>query len=331
MSNIKFVHLLTQVIPFHKDKMDLTMIWEQMDACIETKLNQKPVLYSEYLCTCGGLKDTHTSDLPTCMSCGRCDNEYISDEPEWRGGMDDDGKVSDPSRCGAPTDDRFSEMWSMGTIMNVKSTASYALKKLARIDFHTSMNHKDRSLFHNYADIEKAGKDLPKHVVRDAEAMYRKFTAEKLTRGAVRTGIKANCILEACKRNNISRSIAEIADSFGIPTKDVSRTAFMFREVIPTEVKITMASDVAARMLINFTMIDDESKRRLRMKIIKTCEKIQESNELMGKTPKTIAATVIRIILDGQVDLNVICDLCGVSAPTIKKVEEVVKRLSASS
>jgi len=261
------------------------------------------------------------------MSCGRCDDSYISDEPEWRGGMDEDGKVSDPSRCGAPTDERFSEMWSMGTIMSVKSTASYAMKKLARIDFHTSMNHKDRSLFHNYADIEKAGKDLPKFVVVEAEAMYRKFTAEKLTRGAVRMGVKANCLLEACKRNNISRSIAEVAAAFNISTKDVSRTADMFRSVIHTESKITMASDVAARMLINFTMIQDDTRRRLRMQVISMCKQIQESDELMGKTPKTIAATVIRIVLDGQVEQQVICELCGVSAPTIKKIEEVVKRL----
>ena len=231
--------------------------------------------------------------------------------------MDDDGQVSDPSRCGAPVDSRFSEMWSMGTIMQVKSSASYALKKLARIDFHTSMNHKDRSLFHNYADIEKAGSKLPKFVVREAEEMYRKFTAEKLTRGAVRTGIKANCLLEACKRNNISKSIADIADAFDISTRDISRTADMFRSVIPVQSKITMASDIVKTMLNNFTMIDG----RTRMKVIKICEQVQESNELMGKTPKTIAAAVIRHVLEGTVDLTTVCELCGVSAATLRKVE----------
>jgi transcription initiation factor TFIIIB Brf1 subunit/transcription initiation factor TFIIB len=305
--------------------MDLDLVWGQFDA-LQPVDEYKPS-GSFYICVCGGLKDVLDSDLPTCTECGRCDDQFISYEPEWRGGIDDDGGVSDPSRVGAPTDQRYSEMWSMGTIMTVRSNASYALKKLARIDFHTSMNHKDRSLFHNYADIEKAAKDLPKCVVRDAEEMYRKFSTEKLTRGAVRTGIKANCLLQACKNNNVSRSIAEIATAFGIPTKDVSRTGEIFREVFPVEVnKIVMASDIAARLMNNFS-IPDEFKRRVRMKVIQSCEKIQESTELSGKTPKTIAATVIRVLVEEWVDLNRVCELCGVSAPTIKKVEVIVRSL----
>lgn len=308
-------------------KMDLELIWDQVDS-----LKVDPPIKlsgSFYICLCGGLKDTHESDLPTCMECGRCDNEFISDEPEWRGGIDDDGGVRDPSRVGAPVDERFSEMWSMGTIMTVRSNASYALKKLARIDFHTSMNHKDRSLFHDYASMEKAAKDLPKCVIREAHELYRKFGEKRLTRGAVRTGIKANCLLQACKNNNVSRSIAEMATAFGIPTKDVSRTNDIFREVFPVvnEVnQIVMASDVAARLMNTFD-IPDDVKRRVRMKVIQSCEKIQEMPELSGKTPKTIAATVIRVLVEEWIDLNTVCDVCGVSAPTIKKIEGIVRKL----
>jgi transcription initiation factor TFIIB len=305
--------------------MDLDLVWGQFESLKTEEVYKSSGSF--YVCLCGGLKDTHESDLPTCIECGRCDDQFISDEPEWRGGIDEDGGVSDPSRVGAPADERYSEMWSMGTIMNVRSNASYALKKLARIDFHTSMNHKDRSLFHNYADIEKAAKDLPKCVVREAEEMYRKFSTKKLTRGAVRTGIKANCLLQACKNNNVSRSIAEIATAFEIPTKDVSRTNDIFHEVFPVEVnKIVMASDVAARLMNTFD-IPDEVKRRVRMKVIRSCEQIQESTELSGKTPKTIAATVIRVLVEEWVDLNKVCELCGVSAPTIKKIEVIVRGL----
>jgi transcription initiation factor TFIIIB Brf1 subunit/transcription initiation factor TFIIB len=305
--------------------MDLDLIWQQVDSF--KPVDEYTKSGSFYICLCGGVKDTHESDLPTCTSCGRCDDQFISDEPEWRSGMDEDGHVADPSRVGAPVDERYSEMWSMGTIMTVRSNASYALKKLARIDFHTSMNHKDRSLFHSYADIEKAAKDLPKCVIRDAEDMYRKFSTKKLTRGAVRTGIKANCLLQACKNNNVSRSIAEIATAFGIPTKDISRTNDIFHEVFPPVVnKIVMASDVASRLMNNF-VIPDDIKRRVRMKVIGVCEDIQESVDLSGKTPKTIAATVIRIIVEEWVDLNKVCEVCGVSAPTIKKIEGTVRSL----
>jgi transcription initiation factor TFIIIB Brf1 subunit/transcription initiation factor TFIIB len=301
--------------------VDLDAVWAQLDSL---KISEDPVPQTrEHICVCGGLKVLIT--LPTCTDCGRVDSEFISDEAEWRGGMDDDGHVSDPSRCGAPADERFSEMWSMGTIMSVRSNASYAMKKLARIDFHTSMNHKDRSLFHNYAHMEKACKDLPRHVVKEAEEMYRKFSLEKLTRGAVRTGIKANCVLEACKRNKLSRSIAEIAAAFEIPTKDISRTAEIFRSVFKTENRSTMASDIAARMLSACPELAEETRRRLRMRVIRICEQVQESNELMGKTPKSIAAGVIRVVT--QLDVNVVCSMCDVSVPTIKKMEIILTTL----
>lgn len=314
-------------------------IWAQVDTLtLANKAQTEQERWPEYLCMCGGTKTTCISMgdyveriLPTCTSCGRCDTQYVSDEPEWRGGIDDDGEVSDPSRCGAPTDERFSESWSMGTIMNVKSNASYALKKLARIDHHISMNYKDRSLFHNYKDFERAGQGLPEYVIRSAEHMYRKFTGQKLTRGAVRMGIKANCLLYACKCEGIARSVDEIAQAFGIPSKDISRTAELLRESFTHEeksaVKITHAADVVNRMFNDLTMIPDDERRRFKMRAVRVCEDIQECVELMGKTPKTIAATVIYVILEntGYVTKPVICSTCGVSAPTLNKLEPVIK------
>jgi transcription initiation factor TFIIB len=314
-------------------KMDVQRAWMQLDIILKrAKPQVKDVCTSEWVCECGGIKvkgymdDDMYADhtLPTCTTCGKCDDEFMSDEPEWRSGVGEDGEVNDPSRCGEPTDDRFSEMWSMGTKMVVKGYAPYAQKKLAMIDFHNSMNYKDRSLFHNYQDIEKAGKDFPKFVVREAEHMYKKFTSEKLTRGSVRTGIKANCLLQACKDNNISRSVDEIATLFSISSKDVTRTSEMFRDVIqPKKLNLLMASDLAARMLNNF---NDGDYRRVRMTVIKHCERIQEDPDLLGKTPKTIAATVVLItLMDLGLARDYICEKCEVSYPTLKKIELLVR------
>jgi len=61
------------------------------------------------------------------------------------------------------------------------------------------------------------------------------------------------------------------------------------------------------------------------MRVIRICEEIQESNEMMGKTPKTIAAGVIRHVT--KLDVNIVCELCGVSTPTIKKMEIILETL----
>ena len=76
-------------------------------------------------CECGGLKMFNSDGLPTCRECGRTEFSYISDEPEWRGGADDDGTGGgDPSRVGAPSNlDHFSAAWNTGTIMNAQRAA----------------------------------------------------------------------------------------------------------------------------------------------------------------------------------------------------------------
>ena len=92
-----------------------------------------------------------------------------------------------------------------------------------------------RSLFHAYKDIETAARDglhLSSIVIRDAKVMYKKFNGEKLTRGAVRLGIKANCVFMACQLAKVPRTTKEIAQAFGITPNDISRTSVLFREVI---------------------------------------------------------------------------------------------------
>jgi transcription initiation factor TFIIB len=316
--------------------MDLAEVWLQLDLIQQDSETQTQPSFSEWICDCGGTKVMGFSDgnghtehcLPTCTLCGKIDKEYISDEPEWRGGMDDDGAVSDPSRCGAPMDDRFSEMWSLGSKMTVGYHSSYAQKKLARIDFHTSMNHKDRSLFHNYADIEKAGTNLPKYVISEAQHMFKSFTQQKLTRGSIRMGIKANCLLQACKQNNIARTVDEIAEMFRISAKDITRTSDLLREFVkPTKNEITMASNIIVHMISKFSCIEHVVLRKLTRTCINKCEQIQENPELLGRTPKTISATIIVIMTEEYVDKNTACVLCDVSYPTVKKLEDIIRRL----
>jgi len=315
----------------------MELIWQQLDL-LRPKEEVKLFKECEYRCKhCGSFDKRPNEDLiPTCWECGVADTEYISDEPEWRSGVDDDGNVNDPSRVGMPADTvLFSEAWGTGTKMEVGKFASGALKKMAKINFHMSMNHKDRSLFHAYEDIDKAAQklELPSAIVRDAKILYRKFNGEKLTRGAVRVGIKANCIIWACKMAKVPRTTRQVADAFEIPTKDVSRTEDMFREVVEEENnsingQITFPSDILGRFFNTLTVVPDGEKGRVKMKMISMCKTIQKSAKLMGKTPKGTASAVMFVILNElgyKVDKQTICALCEVSLPTLNKLEPIVR------
>jgi transcription initiation factor TFIIIB Brf1 subunit/transcription initiation factor TFIIB len=192
------------------------------------------------------------------------------------------------------------------------------------------MNHKDRSLHHAYDDLDHVGRavlNLPEAVMTQAKVMYRKFNEEKLTRGAIRKGIKANCIFRACRDANVARTTQEIAEAFGIPARDVSRTADMFRETIPEKTAVvTKPSDLMAR-LFNEVSVPEEQRSRVRQKVIQACRDSESKPQLMGKTPKGVASAVMFVTLSRlgfEVSKEEICKICDVSLPTLNKLEKLL-------
>jgi hypothetical protein len=129
---------------------DMTDAWEQFEAFHIAQKPPPPSVEknSVYFCPCGGVKVT-TNNMPTCSGCGRVDRIFVDESAEWTtGGEDKTGP--DPARCGMPADNElFSEQWGAGLVINSKG-ASYEVRRMAKISFHSSMNHKDRSLFHAY-------------------------------------------------------------------------------------------------------------------------------------------------------------------------------------
>ena len=305
-------------------------IWADFEASMPKK--ESAATHTDtHTCRCGGYRAT-IDGFPTCTSCGTVESMYIDDSPEWVNGVSEAGVTTEVSRCGNMDvdTDLFSTMWGTGTIIKTNYNASYAMRRMAKISFHSSMNHKDRALFHAYADIERAagstGLNLPANVIKDAKVLYKKFNGDVLTRGAIRTGVKANCVLYACKLNKTPRTTSEIADAFAIPTKDISRTTNVFKNTLvgtPTAPTITKAVDVVPRLLNGFA-VDNKSRIQCR----NLCKKLEECVPLMSKTPKSIAAAVILVVLGDQTTKNEVCKQCDISMPTLTKIENIVKQFT---
>jgi transcription initiation factor TFIIIB Brf1 subunit/transcription initiation factor TFIIB len=302
----------------------LAAIWSDVDRLLNKPTIRKSI--NTHICICGGIKVFTKEGMPVCSSCGVIQEHYIDDGPEWTSGISEDGKVKDASRCGNPNPnpELFSDAWGKGTVISTKNTSNYENKRMAKINFHQSMNHTDRSLFHAYRDIDEACHTLPENVLKDAKMMYRKFNVEKLTRGAVRLGIKANCVLYACRLSNIPRTTKEIADMFGIQSKDISRTTQMFKDTLLGNTKknyVTKPFNVMQRLLNSF-----EVTREQRLECNKMCSKLESCADLMSKTPNSVASVIIYIVMNGSLTKNVISDKCSVSIPTINKIENIIKR-----
>jgi transcription initiation factor TFIIIB Brf1 subunit/transcription initiation factor TFIIB len=237
--------------------------------------------------------------------------------------MGDDGEVSDPSRVGAPTNlDHFSAGWNLGCNMQVTKPT-----KMSVMNFFLSINHRDRSLYLAYQEMENVNRlhlGLPDNIMYSAKMKYKKFVEAVLCRGAVRAGIKANCIFQACKEAGVNRTSKEISDAFGIQERDISRTTDMYKEQNPDteQVNMTMPKDLVARFFNNIEVPD---KGRVKMKCIQTCLRLEESIKLQGRTPKAVACAVIYVVLGGTLSKKQVCEACDVSPPTLSKLEPIVR------
>jgi transcription initiation factor TFIIIB Brf1 subunit/transcription initiation factor TFIIB len=162
-----------------------------------------------------------------------------------------------------------------------------------------------------------------------AKIKYKAFNEAVLTRGAVRNGIKANCIFQACREFGVARTTQEIATAFGIPQRDISRTFDMYQEQLPeTEVHVTTAADLIARFFNDVKCVPDAQRGRIKMKIVRSCKQLEDCVDLMGRTPKAVAGAVMFVVLKESgfpIDKAALCKICGVSAPTLGKIEAIVK------
>ena len=312
----------------------ISEIWKQFDELKMDKNPEKEKNTNECR-ECDGTKTYNAERFLVCTKCGLIDETSISEEPEWNSGVNEDGTTYDACRVGMPSDtDLFSDKWGAGTVMSTKG-CNYQWKRLGTINFHGSMNHQDRALYHAYNEIEEICKNklkLPDVVTRNAKTMYRHFNEKKLTRGAIRKGIKANCVFYSCKIEGISLTTKEIAEPFEIPTRDMSRTSDMFKDIVDNfnkssvkKSKSTKPIDVIYRLLNSFDTSETFTRDNYK-KINDYCTHLLKCVQLMGKTPTSIASVIILKILGSQVSKHEVAENCNISLPTLVKIEKIVNK-----
>lgn len=309
--------------------MDLETIWETVDALRNgNEPSQDACTFNCALCRACGEANVMTSDgLPACSKCGLVENTYLDEGAEWISSFDSFGVVADNARC--PLAERnpelYSSSWGQSTAIKTNRMSAVSLKRMAKINFHQSMNHRDRSLYHAYADIDEKARDIPENVRSLAKLYYMKFCEKELTRGNVRVGIRANCVLHACNAAGVSRTMKEIAAMWRIDPKHMSRTAQRLRKAIETHEKSIRADprDVLQRVFMYFQEVMRVGDRR---QMNDMCDALSGSVELQSRTPATIAAAVASIVLHGRIEKAEIAEKCSVSLPTLIRMENSVKQ-----
>ena len=287
-----------------------------------SEINHKQRMTQFECIECKGQKQISGGFL-TCCQCGLIDmSSNISTKADWNSGVSETGTSTDGNRCGMSIDTTLhSTHWQTGTRISGNS-------RLARRHFHSSMDHRQRELYHTYKEFDAAARVLHinANVNHKAKVLYNNFIKLKIIlRADVRKGFKANCLFWVAKSEGIPRTTKEVAEAFHITSTDVGRTA----HIIPNYLKIqqskkniiTGPEHVIMRMLQYF----DDLERVHKVLCENACKFIKKEPLLMCKTPKGVASAVIYVIFDGVISKQEIVKKCETTMTTLNNLIPIVQ------
>jgi transcription initiation factor TFIIB len=263
----------------------------------------------------------------TCRHCGRIITRKLDLTAEYHYYGNDDGKSSDPSRCGLPTN-HLLPMSSLGTVM-VGSAKSYTMRKAKQHHAYNSMPSRERDLYKVFADItlRAVSNGIPQSIIEEAKEIYKHLAETQVFRGSNRKGLIASCIYYACKNKHVPRSAKEIAEIFnidvGIMTRGCKNMAEIMGDTVKLELDTSRSSDYIGRYS-SILSINDSFYVEL-AKIIS--ERIDAYGISPENTPPSMAASIIYLV-DQVFKLGIpikdVSTACGTSAVTISKCYRVL-------
>lgn len=309
------------------DKLD--EYYEYIKSC-EKFVEVKRDLNECYICKSKNLFTDFKDGIIVCTSCGAVNEDNLIDEsPEWNFGAEDSIFGKDPSRCGCPINPLL-ERSSMSTLIGKGGGSKFWLMK--KIHQQNSMDYVERSLWHVFEYISRIGDNnfLPVVVVNKAKQYYKELSEKKLSRGGVRKGLIACCILFACKWCNVARSVKEIAIMCETDTAKINNATKIFQDIIevPDEnTETTQATDLISRFTICLN-IPKPNQQKIRKRIEVLSRKIDETGILVGKTPTAITSAMIFTLLtkDGLfLNKKTLSNEHKISVVTLNKIVNIIK------
>jgi transcription initiation factor TFIIB len=213
---------------------DIDVMWNQYSQLVD---ETEECTNDDMMCVNCGSKNSICTDmvngLIVCTQCGTVlENDIIDNRPEWSFNTEDTTR-KDPARCGAAINPLL-EKSSMSTLIsrsnNFKSRSTN-FNFMRKLHNQMSMNYVERSRYHVFENISKMAGDsgkLSHNVIEQAKYYYMILSQRKLSRGEIRKGLIACCIMHACRNMNVPRSMREISKMTGVSVPTLNKTTKIF-------------------------------------------------------------------------------------------------------
>ena len=323
--------------------MDLENVWKQYDSLLSSIRddgeNEGCEEDGNYCRGCNNvLAEDMASGIMVCTHCGLVnETDIIDSSPEWSMMNNDDSTKKDMSRCGVPTN-MLLEKSSMSTV--IRTNKYHFMRKIHN---QLSMNYVERGRYHVFESINKmAGEHghLPSVVVEQAKYYYKVLSERKLSRGVIRKGLVACCIVYACKTLNVPRTLKEISKMTEVSVPVLNKTMKLFFEIMKDVLakcddntqdfmfEATECAHLIKRYIHTLKIADKSVKQRLIQRVTTLNDAIKADCVLECKTPSAITTGLIvyaaREMNLKEVTKNIVSTTFNVSVVTINKVVKII-------
>lgn len=283
---------------------------------------------------CGSSNFIYDDGCCCCTKCGGIAEEVIIHSKEH-------SFVSDSTRqmvrVGMPANPLLPTS-SLGSVISAKGKYVPAMKKMCQYHQWNSMPYKERSLWTVYTRIMNKAKrgGISNVLIDEAKSIYKNLSEVNISRGSNRNGLIAACVYVSCKRNNVPRSVKEIADMFDLTVPELTKGAKRLHEIMnmcrkqihhttgnqetSTTVKTTDASDFIDRFCSSLNVSSD---------VINLCMTVSRKASDLGivdeNTPPSVASGCIYLVMHVIPSLRTsitkknISEACKISEVTIGK------------
>ena len=296
-------------------EIDVWNLLDDLRVISDKKIVQSDCVFCNF---CNSDNIVLEDDNYMCKDCNCIISRFIDNHAEWRYYGHEDNKTSDPTRCGAPTNNLLPDS-SLGSIISCQIFENQAMKLIRKYHTWNSMSYKERSLYNIFDNItlNALNSGIPQSIIEEAKNLYKTLSESKISRGDNRAGLIASSIYMSCKTNKVPRSAKEIAKIFNLKTTTMTRGCKKFQDIMKIELDSTNPHDFIERFC---------SKLNLSSEIRELCKyvihKSTELNIVSSNTPTSIAAATIYLcsmITKNNLTKKDISDICEISQVTLSK------------
>ena len=274
------------------------------------------------------------------VSCARCglvlEENLIDNGPEWR--AFDHEQRNKRTRTGAPLSYAISDRGLSTAIdsrnkdVNGRNIPERNIAQLYRLRKWNKRlrvaNASERNLAFALSELDRESSSLgiPRSIREDAALIYRTAARKKLIRGRSIEGMVAASLYTACRRNNIPRTLDEIAEISKVAKKQIGKNYRFLSKSLNIKLKPTSPADYIPRFASQLDL-----SGHVEAKAIDIINEAKNKGLLNGKGPTGVAATalyVASILLGERKTQRDIAEIAGVTEVTIRnRYKELLEKM----